>query len=268
MNRKRLLVLLSLVILSLVSFSQGINKVIPPKPTPPRLVNDFAGLLTPEQRQALESKLVAYDDSTSSQIAIVILQSLEDYEAVEVATELGRQWGVGGGQFNNGVVILVSTGGGTGNRDAFIAVGYGLEGAIPDITANNILQNYLIPNLRNENYYRAFDQATDALIRAAAGEYTAPERRANDGGDISFRKIMIAFLIIWILMKIFGGGGGKKGGGMMSRRGYRGWGGPVFFPGNFGGGGFGGRGGGGFGGGGFGGFGGGGFGGGGAGGKW
>jgi uncharacterized protein len=268
MNRKRLLVLLSLVLFTLITFSQGINKVIPPKPNPPRLVNDYANLLTPEQRQALESKLVAYDDSTSSQIAIVILQSLEDYEAVEVATELGRQWGVGGGQFNNGVVILVSTGGGTGNRDAFIAVGYGLEGAIPDITANNILQNYLIPNLRTENYYRAFDQATDALIRAAAGEYTAPARRANDGGDVSFRKIMFAFLIIWLLMKIFGGGGGKKGGGMMSRRGYRGWGGPVFFPGSFGGGGFGGRGGGGFGGGGFGGFGGGGFGGGGAGGKW
>jgi uncharacterized protein len=268
MNLKRLLVLLSLVLFTLFAYSQGINKVIPPKPTPPRLVNDFAGLLTAEQRQALESKLVAYDDSTSSQIAIVILQSLEDYEAVEVATELGRQWGVGGGQFNNGVVILVSTGGGTGNRDAFIAVGYGLEGAIPDITANNILQNFLIPNLRNENYYRAFDQATDALIQAAAGEYRAPERRGNDGDDISIGKIMIAFFIIWILMRIFGGGGGKKGGGMMSRRGYRGWGGPVFFPGSFGGGGFGGKGGGGFGGGGFGGFGGGGFGGGGAGGKW
>lgn len=264
---KKLLLILSLVLIGVVALAQ-VENVVPNKPNPPRLVNDLADLLTPAQEQALERKLVAYDDSTSNQIAIVTVTTLNDYAAVDYAVALGRKWGVGGSEFNNGVIVLVSTGGGAGNRDAFIAPGYGLEGAIPDITANNILENYLIPNLAAENYYRAFDQATDAIILAAAGEYQAPEGYRNRGrsGGGGMRGIFLAIIILFIILRMFGGGGGGRGGGYMSRRGYRGFGGPVIFPGGFGGG-FGG-GGGGFGGGGFGGFGGGGFGGGGAGGKW
>jgi uncharacterized protein len=247
-----------------------IDKALPPRPNPPRLVNDFANLLTPEQEQALEAKLVAYDDSTSNQIAVVIVESLNGYDAYQFATELGEQWGVGGqARFDNGVVVLVSTGGEAGDRDAFIAVGRGLEGAIPDTTAGRILDAHLIANLRTENYYRAFDQTTDALMQAAAGEYTAPEGyrdRGSEGGGRSGKGIIIIIAIIMLILRMFGGGG--RGGGFMSRRGYRRFGGgPIIFPGGFGGGGFGGGFGGG-GGGGFGGFGGGGFGGGGAGGKW
>ena len=240
---------------------------IPNPPVPPRLVNDFANVIPDFQEQELERKLVAYDDSTSNQIVVVTVTDLGGYEANQFATELGQKWGVGGqAKFDNGVVILVSTGGGEGNRDAYIAVGYGLEGAIPDITAGHITDEFLIPSLKAGDYYRAFDQTSTALMEAAAGEYKAPEgyRRGGKSG-ISIAKII---LIIIILIFVFGAsGGGGKGGGYMSRRGYRGLGGPVIFPGGFGGGGFGGGFGGG-GGGGFGGFGGGGFGGGGAGGKW
>lgn len=263
---KKLLVIIA-VLFSVCAFAQ-VDRYIPNPPNPPRLVNDFANLLTPEQEEALEQKLVAYDDSTSNQIAIVTVEDLHDYAAVDYAVALGRKWGVGGKQFNNGVIILVSTGGGTGNRDAFIATGYGLEGAIPDITANTILQTELIPGLRSGNYYRGFDEATDAIIKAAAGEYKAPEGYADRGrgkGGISIGKIILIIIIIIFVLGSFGGGN-NRGGGFMSRRGYRGFGGPVIFPGGFGGGGGGWSGGGG--GGGFGGFGGGGFGGGGAGGKW
>jgi uncharacterized protein len=249
-----------------------VEKIVPDRPNPPRLVNDFANILTPEQRQMLESKLDAYDDSTSNQIAIVTVEDLHDYAAVDYAVALGRKWGVGGKEFNNGVIILVSTGGGAGNRDAFIATGYGLEGAIPDITANAILETELIPELARGNYYEGFEKATDAIIKAAAGEYKAPPGYAQRGRDsggkgIGIGKIILVIIIIIIVLVRSGGGGG--GGGFMSRRGYRGG---LLGPAIFGGlGGFGGGSGGGFGGGGgggFGGFGGGGFGGGGAGGKW
>lgn len=245
----------------------GQEEVIPPRPNPPRLVNDFADKLLPEQEQALERKLVAYDDSTSNQITVVILNSLGGYEAAEFATELGEKWGVGGAQFDNGIVILVSMGSETEKRKAFIAVGRGMEGAIPDMTAGYIYDEYLVPNLQAGNFYRAFDQATDVLIQAAAGEYKAPQGYRDRGKNpgISFSKIIVGLIILFIILRMFGGGGGK-GGGYMSRRGYRGYGGPIFFPGSFGGGGGGGWSGGG--GGGFGGFGGGGFGGGGAGGDW
>lgn len=269
---KKLFLLLSFLV-SVCGFAQ-IENAIPKRPVPPRLVNDYTGTLTPEQSDALERKLVAYNDSTSSQIAIVIVESLGGYEANEFATALGRAWGVGGGEFNNGVVVLVSTGGGEGQRDAYIATGYGLEGAIPDITAKIITDNALIPNLKAGNYYRAFDAATDDLMKAAAGEYKAPKGY----GKSKARGIGIGALIIFlvIIFIIIGSIGGRGGGGMASRRGWgdftAGWLiGTLLSGGGGGGGGWSGGGGGGGwsgGGGGFGGFGGGGFGGGGAGGKW
>jgi uncharacterized protein len=259
------LALIIALLFSFCAFAQ-IEKYIPDPQNPARLVNDFADLLTAEQEQYLESKLVAYDDSTSNQIVVVTVKELHDYAAVDFATALGRKWGVGGKEFNNGVIVLVSTGGGEGRRDAFIAPGYGLEGAIPDITANTILNSELIPNLKTENYYTAFDRTTNALIKAAAGEYKAPSgyRNRGKGGGLSPGKLIVAIIILFFVLSMFGGG--NRGGGYMSRRGYRGFGGPVIFPGGFGGGGGGGFGGGG--GGGFGGFGGGSFGGGGAGGNW
>jgi uncharacterized protein len=272
---KKLALILSLLV-SFCAFAQ-VERYIPDPPNPSRLVNDLADLLSPAEEQSLERKLVAYDDSTSNQIAIVTVKDLHDYAAVDYAVALGRKWGVGGKQFNNGIVILVSTGGDAGNRDAFIAVGYGLEGAIPDMTANTILETELIPGLRTSNYYEGFNNAADALIRAAAGEYKAPpgynqRARGNGRSGKSIGKIIVAIIIIFFVLGMFGGGGGGRGGGFMSRRGYRGWLGPTIFGGlgGFGGGSGGGFGGGfgGGGGGGFGGFGGGGFGGGGAGGKW
>ncbi|MES1225473.1 MAG: TPM domain-containing protein, partial [Bacteroidota bacterium] len=120
---------------------------IPAKPNPPRLVNDYVGMLTAEQANALESKLVAYNDSTSTQIAVIIVGTLDDYEPVEYAVKLGREWGIGGAKFNNGVIILISTGTDGSKRQAFIATGYGIEGVLPDITCKAIVDNELVPYL-------------------------------------------------------------------------------------------------------------------------
>ena len=269
---KRLLVF----IFFLISFCADaqLSRVIPKKPSPPRLVNDFADMLTPEQELALENKLVTYDDTTSNQIAVVTVESLEGYEDEEFALALGREWGVGGSQFNNGIVVLISE----QDRKSRIEVGYGLEGAIPDITAKTIIEHDLIPYFREGgegNYYRGLDRATDALIRAAAGEYKAPPGYNNKGNakGIGFGAIVI-FLILIFLFAAGRKGGGRGGGGMVSRRGYRDFGagwilGSLIESATRGGsrGGWSGGGGGG-GGGGFGGFGGGGFGGGGASGSW
>src|SRR5215831_2390169 len=120
---KRILFITTLII-SLWTSAQE----IPNRPSPPKLVNDFAkSLLTQEQVATLEQKLVNYDNSTSNQIAVVIVDNLGGYDPVDYGTELGRKWGVGNKDFNNGVIILVSTGGGQGNRKVAIIPGYGLE---------------------------------------------------------------------------------------------------------------------------------------------
>ncbi len=250
---KKLLAIL-LLFVSVAAFAQVDNDV-PSRPNPPKLVNDLTGeFLTASQAQALEQKLVAYDDSTSNQIAIVIVNTLKGHEANEYAVALGRKWGVGNKDFNNGIVILISTGGGDGNRDAYIATGYGLEGAVPDYTAKRMVEDEMIPYLKQEEYYRALDNTTDALIKAIAGEYKAPANYGSKNDKGSFKTWMILAIIAFILISGFFGGG-SGGGTYMSRGGYSGWSGGGWSGGSSSGGGFGG-------------FGGGSFGGGGAGGKW
>jgi len=163
---KRIIVLFLSLVLALSLTAQRVL----PKPNPPKLVNDEAHLLTPDQVASLEAKLVAYDDSTSNQIVIVTVPTLNGLDPNDYATELGRSWGVGGSEYNNGVVVLVSTGQGSESegRKVYISAGYGLEGALPDITLKQIIENEMVPNLKAGNYYRAMDEATSALIRAAA----------------------------------------------------------------------------------------------------
>jgi uncharacterized protein len=244
-------------------FAQAqIEKALPPRPNPPKLVTDQTGTLTPDQKEALERKLVAYDDSTSNQIAIVIIPSTGDYDISDYTFALGRAWGVGNKKNNNGVVVLVAK----NDRKVFIAPGYGLEGAIPDITAKQIIDNEMLPNFKGNDFYRGLDEGTNALMEAARGEYKAPAGYANRGEKDGGVPVLLIIIIIIVVIMIISRGGGR-GGSFMSRRGYRDFRGPpvIWFPtgGGGGGGGFGGGGGGGFGG-----FGGGSFGGGGAGGSW
>lgn len=245
--------------------------VIPPSD---RLVTDRADMLAPEEERRLEQKLRAYADTTSTQIVVVILPTLDGVPPADYAVALGRTWGVGQQGQDNGVVILVAR----DDREMFIATGYGLEGSIPDAIASRIYRGILQPAFREGRYYGGLDSATDALIAAARGEFTASAPAADQGergGGVAlgFILLIIAFFVIRGLRGSGGGdghGGDERGGGR--RRSWRGGGiYPIFIGGGFGGGGSSGGGGfsgGGFGGGGFGGFGGGSFGGGGAGGGW
>ncbi len=223
---------------------------IPARPSPPVLVNDYTQTLTSDQAAALERKLVTFDDSTSTQIAVVIVPSLSGADISDYALQVGRTWGVGGKDYNNGVVLLISI----ADRKINISTGYGVEGALPDITAKHIIDEIIKPNFKGQDYYRGIDEGTDAIIQAVKGEYQTP--RSKRRGDSGAKIIMLVIIIVIILSLTSRGGGGTMGG----RRGF----GPMFFP--IGGGGFGGSGSGS--GGGFGGFGGGSFGGGGASGSW
>ncbi|KAA2245768.1 TPM domain-containing protein [Chitinophaga agrisoli] len=231
---------------------------IPPRPNPPRLVNDMAGILLREEAEALEHKLVAYNDSTSTQIAIVTVKTTGDYDVSEVALKILRDWGIGSKEKNNGLVILAAI----EDRKIRIETGYGLEGAVPDAIANRIIGQIIAPSFREGHYYQGLDEAVDAIEKAAAGEYTAiPKAKSSGGGGGAiFVMIVIAIIVLSIINNRRGGGGTT-----ISRRGWGGWGGIPM------GGGFGRSSGGGWsggGGGGFGGFGGGSGGGGGASGSW
>lgn len=256
-------------ILLLLFSTLAIAKEIPAKPNPPRLVNDFAGMLNASEREALEQKLVAYDDSTSTQIAIVTERTLDGEDIFDYSYRIAENWGIGNQGKNNGILIYVAL----DDHKIFIQTGRGAEGFLPDAIAKRIIENIIKPAFREQNYYKGLDRATDAIISYGAGEY-----KADDNQETGFPPIIIfiiIFIVLMIIVSIFNNknndddnDGGYYRGGRYNERGRGGgW---IFFP-PIGGGGGGwnsGGGGGGFGGGGFGGFGGGGFGGGGAGGSW
>lgn len=257
---------------------------IPPQPNPPRLVNDYAGVLTSEQVNELEHRLVDFNDSTSNVICVVIVNDLGDYSAAEFAYEIGDQWGVKDKKFNNGVVILIkSSSAKGGDGDIFIATGYDLEGVLPDAACKRIIEQQFIPELKQGNYYEAIVKGLDVILPAVAGEINVA--REDGEGDEAFLAGFVFFLFIMVIILIVsasrsshnrkGGKGSGNGNGndedllnaifwgsLLSNgnRGGSGYSGSSGFGGGFGGGSFGG--------GGFGGFGGsGGFGGGGAGGR-
>ena len=242
-----------LMIFCLLTSLQIFAQNIPAPPDPPRLVNDFAHLMTSEEANVLEQKLDTYNDSTSTQIAVVTIETLEGADVGSYAAELGEKWGVGTKKNHNGVVILVSK----KEHKVSIRTGYGVEEKLGSIICDNIIKNRLVPNLKNGGYYAGFNEATDEMIQRLAGTYQG--NGSDEDGPINGIPLWIILgivvLVVFILPLFFrgGGGGGTFGGGG--------------FIGGFGGG-FGGGGGGSSGGGGFGGFGGGGFSGGGSSGSW
>lgn len=233
-------------------------------------VNDFAKLLDSGQAQQLESKLRAYRDSTSNVIVIATLENLQGSSIEEVATSMFTDWQMWEGDRRNGVLILIVP----SERRIRIEVGYGLEGAIPDILAGRVINNIIQPAFREGRFYDGLNRATSALMQMAAGEYEAvPQKtsrpRSNNGG------LVLLFIIAIIIYMVIENRGRRpfdddddyKGKGKGKKRrnkhiSYGDW--DDFVPRRrgggiiIGGGGFGGFGGGGFGGGGFGGFGGGG----------
>lgn len=244
---------------------------IPARPNPPRLVNDIAGILTAQQVKSLEYKLRYFNDTTSNQIVVVTLKSLNGIPASQFAVELGEKWGVGQKKFDNGVVILIKPKYGGNFGQVFIAVGYGLEPVIPDATAKNIVDNEMIPSFRKGNYYGGINKAVNVIMGLASGEISAKgynKAKAHQSSPFTTLLPIIIIFLIFMLIKISNAHSYSVGkgtsiwtalflGSMLWGGGSRGgW---DNFTGGSGGGGFGG---------GFGGFGGGGFGGGGAGGIW
>ena len=238
---------------------------IPAKSQPERLVNDYADLFSSGQETNLERILTAFNDSTSNQIAVLTVNDLEGMPASEYAIRTGLEWGVGSEKFDNGIVILVKPKTSTPG-EVFIAVGYGLEGAIPDAYAKRIINNLMIPHFKENDYFGGVSEACGMLMKLASGEIS----EATDGLDEEDDIIMImAFLVVLTIILLIlaiamkNGNNGRGGGGSRYDDVFTT--GPIIirsgnsFVGSSFGGGFGG---------GFGGFGGGSFGGGGAGGSW
>ncbi len=234
-----------------------------------KLVNDFTNTLSQQEQRALTQKLTAYNDSTSTQVAIIIVANYKGYDAMDYTTRVAEDWGIGGKENDNGVLITV----GMDERKMAIATGYGMEDRITDAATSTIREEYMKPAFKEGNYYKGLDDATTIIFDLAAGKYKADKIASNDSGKgIGLGAFLVIFFIAITIISRFqrarkhhisGRGGGLSFLAMMLLMGSGNRHGGSFGDFNSGGGGFGGSSGGGFGG-----FGGGSFGGGGSSGSW
>lgn len=240
---------------------------IPEKPAVLYPVYDEANLLTQQEKDELNNKLIKFADSTSTEIEVIIIPSTKGEDVNFLATMFGEKWGIGQKDVDNGVVFLIAK----DDRTMSIQQGRAVEQYLTASVAGQILDYIVTPNFRQGKWYEGIDGGTNAIMEAVQGKFK-PLAKERSGSSGTLKLMIIVFVIFIILIILFKNKGGDDDDGdiILSRRGRRNYPGGFFpfpFPGSFGGG-FGGgssRGGGG----GFGGFGGGGsFGGGGASGGW
>ena len=174
------------------------------------MVNDFADILSSSEVQSLENKLRNYRDTTTTGIAIATITDLEGVSIDEAATTIFNDWKIWHEDQFNGVLILIAP----NERQMRIEVGYGLEGAIPDVMAGRIIRDVLTPQFKRGNFYAGLDRATDIMIDLAEGEFEGniSSTTSNDKGDTASKIIFILFIIFVIYAS------SRKGGGKGRRR--------------------------------------------------
>src|SRR6266481_5691587 len=204
-------------------------EVIPPKPD--RYFNDYAGVVSKSAALRFNEELAQFERETSDQLIVAIFQKMQsDSDIADYTQRVAQAWGVGQKERRNGVVLFVFV----QDRKIFIQVGYGLEGALPDITAFDITEYRIKPHFRNGDYEGGIAAGIDSIFKAIRGEYkgsgkTVAEKHRGSGAPsfLFFVIFLIALIVISRVLRRFGGYGYSSGRG-----------GPIFFPPGGGGGGW------------------------------
>ncbi|MFD1206781.1 MULTISPECIES: TPM domain-containing protein [Sporosarcina] len=215
-------------------------------------IQDHAQILSYEQKEELNRLGRNLEQATGAELAVLTLPSIGDEPVDVYATEALREYKLGKAGEDNGALLVVTTIPNSSQKRHFeLAVGYGLEGALPDGKIGRIMDEVAVPYLKNEQPDLAIMEAYKSYYNEIAAEYgwngemATVNKLSNRGGGLGIPAPVILFIIIYLIYR-FSRGGPGGGGGSGGRRSS----GPIFFPGSFGGGGFGGGSGGGFGGGG------------------
>lgn len=232
-------ILLSAVLLILsLSVSAFAAKNTPyPPPTQNFFVNDFADCINESDEQKMQSMAEELYKKTGAQVVCVTVNSLDGKDVRDYALGLGREWGIGSKNDNNGVLLLLAV----DDRQVDIEVGYGLEGTLTDGKTGRILDTYAMPYLRDNDFSTGLYKAFSALIGETANEYgveidgssLAPDEDEDEEYESS-KAVIIDFIIFIIILLVirkitgrtpfifFGGGGNHRSGGGFSGGGFSG----------------------------------------------
>lgn len=192
------------------SGSIGFSKDIPKQPSPFMLVVDNANVLGSNERDELERKLRLFNDSSSTQISIVIDNSLEGEDIFDYSNRLAQAWGIGQKGKNNGILIYAAI----QDRKVYIQVGYGLESVVTDAASKKIIDSYIRPAFKAGSYYQGLDQASGILIKLSKNEFTA-DQFAKKGRNSKFPIAIIALVLFFVFFMSKGSSSGFLGGMLM-----------------------------------------------------
>ena len=234
MKIKKILIITAILSLLLSISALAIDL---PDPTTDFFVNDFAGVIDKETEEELQIIGESLYKQTTAQVVVVTVESLDGHDVEEYALELGREWGVGSEENDNGVVLLLSE----SDRKVTIQIGYGLEGCLPDGKTGRILDEYAIPYLSNDDFSTGLADTYKVLVSAVCEEYGVElsddynlELYNYDDADILVSDVndetmiilylvfMVVIVIVLILSGKFGGGSHHGGGTHYGGHTYRG----------------------------------------------
>ena len=173
-------------------------------------------------KQAITDKLAAVEARSGDQIVVVTLKSLQDTSIEDYGYQLGRTWGIGQKDRNNGAVLVVAP----NERKVRIEVGYGLEGALTDAVTRLIIQNAILPRFRVGDFSGGIARGVDDIVQVVSGDAEDFQRRAAQRPDNAPEAIdaatVVMFLVVLfiVIMMLRNSGGGRRGGP----------GGPIFIP--------------------------------------
>ena len=172
-------------------------------------VSDWAGVFTPEQKAALESRIVALRQTNGAQLAVVTLASLHGGEVADFANKLFAQWGIGEKGKDNGVLLLAAI----EDRKLRIEVGYGLEGVLNDAKSGRIQDEYVLPRFKEGNYAQGLLDGADVLLKVMGGEALPEATASTENNPLAAVIFLIIFAVVFISIVRASIRGGKGGGG-------------------------------------------------------
>jgi len=184
---------------------------IPEIPKKETSIYDYSKLLSSAEIRSLEQKLIRYSDSTSTQIVVIVINSLKGEDINYLAANWGEKWGIGQKDKDNGIILLMAK----GDRKIAIQAGRGTEARLTDFMIKQIIDSRIIPEFKRGDYFRGLDKGTDGVFEVLTGEFKETRKRKSkkDGKGIFG---VIPFIVIIILFIIFRNKGGGKHGGRRS----------------------------------------------------
>lgn len=188
---KHILFIVFIYLFSINSFAQF---DIPEKPKSQTSVYDYINLLSTTQKNSLENKLIKYSDSTSTQIVIAIVGSVNNDDISLVGAKWLHDWGIGTAKEDNGILILLAT----NDREIDINTGYGIEYRLTDIDAERIINRIIIPKFKKGDYYSGLNEGTDAIFAGLNGEFTGT--RQSNSTEFPFVIFFILFFVFIVFL--------------------------------------------------------------------